>query len=82
MELYLTPSKLMFSTAGVLCALAVGLAVIIALLQAREKVSLLDISGWLGEGDTEISLLSVPSLQYQDRQERKQAKHKFHFNAM
>ena len=37
-ELYLTPSHLMFTTAGVLCALAIGMAIIIALLHAREKV--------------------------------------------
>ena len=39
-ELYLTPSNLVYSTAGVLCALAVGIAIIIGLLQAREKVRL------------------------------------------
>ncbi len=55
-ELYLTPSHLVYSTAGVLAAVAVVMATIIALLQAREK--------------------------YQDSKERKQAKHKFHFNAM
>ena len=38
-ELYLTPSNLVYSTAGVLCALAVGIAIIISLLQAREKVT-------------------------------------------
>ena len=38
-ELYLTPSNLVYSTAGVLCALAVGIAIIIGLLQAREKVT-------------------------------------------
>ena len=37
-ELSLTPSHLVYSTAGVLCALAIGIAIIIGLLQAREKV--------------------------------------------
>ena len=43
-DLYLTPSRLTFSTAGVLCVLAVGLAIIIALLHAREKVGMRTIS--------------------------------------
>lgn len=43
-ELYLTPSHLMFTTAGVLCALAVGMAIIIALLHAREKVKPFTVS--------------------------------------
>ena len=43
-ELYLTPSNLVYSTAGVLCALAVGIAIIIGLLlQAREKVTMVDL---------------------------------------
>ena len=42
-ELYLTPSNLVYSTAGVLCALAVGIAIIIGLLQAREKVTVVDL---------------------------------------
>lgn len=55
-ELYLTPSQLVYSTAAVLCGIAIATAVIAALLQAREK--------------------------YQDSKEKKQAKHRFHFNAM
>jgi len=38
LELYLTPSHLVFSTAGVLCGLSIGIAMLIALLHAREKV--------------------------------------------
>ena len=38
-ELYLTPSQLVYSTAAVLCGIAIATAVIAALLQAREKVS-------------------------------------------
>lgn len=40
MELYLTPGILVFSTTGVLAALFLATAVIVVLLQAREKVRL------------------------------------------
>lgn len=56
LELYLTPSHLVYNTAAVLTGLAVAIAILIGLLQVRER--------------------------YQDSKERRQAKHRFHFNAM
>lgn len=38
LELYLTPGNLVYSTAGVLAALFLATAVLVLLLQAREKV--------------------------------------------
>ena len=80
-ELYLTPSHLVYSTAGVLCALAVGIAVIIGLLQAREKVSLI-CSGCCDSLLFTFTIHLSSLIQYQDSKEKKQAKHRFHFNAM
>ena len=38
LELYLTPGQLVYSTAGVLAALFLATAVLVLLLQTREKV--------------------------------------------
>ena len=56
LQLYLTPSGLVYSTAGVLASLFVATAVVAIALHMRERL--------------------------QDSREKKQAKHRFHFNAM